>query len=78
MCNGGGCPLQDSCYRYMAKPSELQTYFLTPPFQDDKCEMYWGEAAQSVYEQLKDIMKPANNGSENPPKAEIKQSSGKI
>jgi hypothetical protein len=41
----------------MAKPSELQSYFLTPPVQDGKCEMYWGEAAQSVYEQLKDIMK---------------------
>jgi hypothetical protein len=57
MCNGANCDLKLTCYRYLAKPSELQSYFLTPPYQDGKCEMYWGEAAQSVYDQLKDIMK---------------------
>lgn len=30
---------------------------MNPPIQDGKCDFYWGDAAQSVYDQLKDIMK---------------------
>ena len=56
-CNGAGCKIKESCYRYMAKSSEPQSYFLESPIKDGKCEMYWGETAQSVYNQLKDIMK---------------------
>lgn len=40
MCRGGDCPLKNSCYRFLAKPSELQSY-TTPPFKDGKCEIYW-------------------------------------
>jgi len=40
MCRGGDCPLKKSCYRFLAKPSELQSY-TTPPFKDGKCEIYW-------------------------------------
>jgi len=57
MCNGANCDLKDSCYRYTASEDLYQSYFMTPPIQDGKCEMYWGKTAQSVYEQLKDIMK---------------------
>ncbi|KKN58939.1 hypothetical protein LCGC14_0547420 [marine sediment metagenome] len=27
MCTGANCPLRKSCYRYMAKPSQRQSYF---------------------------------------------------
>ena len=33
MCNGGACPLKSHCYRYSAEESDLQSYFLEPPFK---------------------------------------------
>lgn len=41
MCNGTNCPLKETCYRFKAKPCEYQTYFMTPPLEDGKCEYYW-------------------------------------
>ena len=41
MCMGGDCPLKETCYRYKAKPSEYQYYFLEPPFKDENCDHYW-------------------------------------
>ncbi len=42
----------------MAKPSEYwQSYFTEPPIKDGKCEYYWGENAESIWNQLKEIMK---------------------
>jgi hypothetical protein len=41
MCNGGACPLKETCYRFTAKPSKyLQSYFVTPPFEGNECEHY--------------------------------------
>ena len=57
MCMGTNCPDKQKCYRYTAKPSDYQSYFINPPIKDGKCEMYWGENAQSVYNQLKEILK---------------------
>ena len=57
MCVGTNCPNKENCYRYTAKPSDYQSYFIEPPIKDGKCEMYWGENAQSVYNQLKEILK---------------------
>lgn len=57
MCNGGDCPVKDKCYRFTAKPSEFrQSYFLNTPFKDDKCDMFWGEKAESIFNDLKDIL----------------------
>jgi hypothetical protein len=56
-CSGAGCDLKDTCYRYTAPASMWQSFFMKPPIDNGKCKMYWGETAQSVYDQLKDIMK---------------------
>ena len=42
MCMGRDCPLRDDCFRYRATPEpENQTYFMSPPFKDGACEMFW-------------------------------------
>ena len=41
-CEGGDCPLKETCYRFRAVPNEYrQSYFMEPPFKDDKCDFYW-------------------------------------
>ena len=56
-CRGANCDLKLTCYRYTAASSMCQSYFMEPPIKDGKCDLYWGKTAQSVYDQLKDIMK---------------------
>jgi hypothetical protein len=57
MCVGTDCPQKETCYRYTAKPSEYrQSYFSVPPIKDGKCEYYWGDKAEAVFNQLKDIV----------------------
>lgn len=59
MCSGTDCPHKENCYRYTAKPSEFrQSYFVEPPIKDGKCDHYWGENAESIWNQLNDIVKP--------------------
>ena len=42
MCPGSDCPLKADCYRHTATPSEYwQSYFLSPPYDGDKCEYFW-------------------------------------
>jgi hypothetical protein len=58
MCVGIGCPYKEKCYRYSAKPSEfLQSWFMETPIKDGKCDMFWGDNAEAVWNQLKDIVK---------------------
>jgi len=58
MCSGEGCPFKEKCYRFTAKPSEYwQSYFVDPPIKDDKCDHYWGENAEQIWNQLNDIVK---------------------
>lgn len=40
MCTGEGCPLKQTCWRYIAKPSEWQCYFTEVPLKDGKCDYY--------------------------------------
>ncbi len=54
MCLGRGCPIKKACYRYTAKRDQMQSYFVTPPFQGDKCEMYWGVGNKWVYTLLEE------------------------
>ena len=56
MCQGTDCPHKEKCYRYTAKPSEYQSYFMEAPIQDEKCEMYWGENAESIWKQINEII----------------------
>jgi hypothetical protein len=63
MCPGTNCPQREKCYRFTAKPDEYwQSYFIDPPIKDGKCDLYWGENADNIWNQLKDIMR---NESEN-------------
>jgi hypothetical protein len=57
-CLGTGCPYKETCYRYTSKPSDWQSYFSEPPIKDGKCDMYWGDLAEAIFNQLKDIVKP--------------------
>lgn len=41
MCKGDGCILKESCYRYTAKPSLYQSYFINPPLKNGGCDHYW-------------------------------------
>jgi hypothetical protein len=36
----------------------MQSFFINSPIKDGKCEMYWGDNAQIVWDQLKEIVKP--------------------
>jgi hypothetical protein len=57
MCVGTDCPQKETCYRFTAKPNEYwQSYFSVPPIKDGKCDMYWGDKAEAVWNQLKDIV----------------------
>ena len=59
MCKGTNCPYKESCYRYTAEPSEfMQSYFIEPPIKDGTCKMYWGDNAEAIFNQIKDIVKP--------------------
>lgn len=45
-CEGGGCPLKDKCYRFLAHQEAVErhlkymTYITTPPHVEDKCDAY--------------------------------------
>ena len=43
MCKGDNCPSKQTCYRFLATPSEYrQSYFYpTPTIVDKKCDEYW-------------------------------------
>ena len=59
MCAGIDCEIKDKCYRYLAPKSELwQSYFAETPIKENgDCAMFWGDGAESIFNQLKDIMK---------------------
>ena len=58
MCKGTNCPQKETCYRFTAKPNEYrQAYFSEPPIKEGKCEMYWGKNAESIFNQLIEIVK---------------------
>jgi hypothetical protein len=57
-CLGTDCPYKETCYRYTSKASDWQSYFSVPPIKDGKCDMYWGDNAEAIFNQLKDIVKP--------------------
>ena len=56
-CKGNDCPMKESCYRFTAEENEvLQAYFVEPPIKDGKCEMYWSDTSQRIFEKLKNIV----------------------
>jgi hypothetical protein len=55
-CKGQGCPVKEKCYRYTAKESMYQSYFSELPIKDNKCDMFWGENSEYIFNQLKEII----------------------
>lgn len=59
-CSGKDCPVKEKCYRFTARANAYrQSYFFQPPFKEVDgvftCKMYWGEQADAIWKQLKDI-----------------------
>lgn len=48
MCRGDGCPKKQSCYRYTAKASDYQSFFMTPPVKDGECDHYWEDEPKEL------------------------------
>lgn len=50
-CEGTGCTVKDSCYRYTAPDGVRQVYFTTVPLETSRqhdgmtCEYYWKNEA---------------------------------
>lgn len=61
MCTGENCPVKNKCYRHTASPNVRQAYFLFPPFREGKCEMFWGEQSEFIFNQLKSITNGKSN-----------------
>jgi hypothetical protein len=66
VCPGTDCPVKEKCYRFTAPRSELwQSYFMEIPgkIEENKftCDMYWGEQAESIWSQLKNIVDGKDN-----------------
>lgn len=42
MCEGRGCPLRDTCYRYTREPDKLQEYYTNTPYDSngERCDFY--------------------------------------
>ena len=40
MCKGEGCEARVTCYRFTAKPSKDQSYFIETPELNGGCEYY--------------------------------------
>lgn len=49
-CDGKECPYKENCYRYTAEADKLlQSWFIESPIKDNKCDMYWGENAEEIW-----------------------------
>jgi len=46
MCEGEGCDVKNTCYRFTTKPSEYQSYFTPTPIENEGCEYYWNNNKQ--------------------------------
>jgi hypothetical protein len=40
MCEGNGCEVKHTCYRFTAKPSNYQSYLAPTNIEDKGCEYY--------------------------------------
>jgi len=58
MCTGGNCPQKKTCWRHIATPSEYrQSYFVIPPFEEEKgCEYYSEATISRCYKRPNDYL----------------------
>ena len=40
-CSGMWCDKKDNCFRFLAKESKYQSFFMKTPIKDGECEMFW-------------------------------------
>lgn len=40
-CRGTGCPLKETCYRFLAKEGLRQSYFIEVHYKNNNCKYYW-------------------------------------
>ena len=74
MCKGVSCPFKEKCARFTSTANEhRQAWFIDVPYEDGKCDMYWGENQESIYNQLIYIV----SGSTLPP-IEIKEDNNEL
>ena len=59
-CSGTGCPYKEFCYRYTAKASEYQSYFMNPPIEKGVCDNFWGNV-EAIKDIEDEIRKSVNN-----------------
>ena len=54
-CKGTGCPVKATCYRFYCAESskEWQSWFVTPPIQNGKCDLYWGKEEKDIWTEIK-------------------------
>ena len=58
LCKGNNCPMKEQCKRYTSPHDPLyQSYFTESPIKDGKCDMFWGDVADVVMEQLNKIVR---------------------
>lgn len=59
MCRDTVCRLAGDCYRFMAKPSLRQSYFMESPREEgeDKCKYFWMNAALKAIDPPRGIVK---------------------
>ena len=50
MCNNKKCPVKETCYRYLAAPSQYQSYFIINT--EEKCDEYWKCTSKEQREKL--------------------------
>jgi len=65
MCSGVGCRVKDKCYRFTAKRCEyMQSQFTNPPLKVEndilKCDMFWGENENKIYNSIEEIFNDKN------------------
>jgi len=52
MCPGNNCPKKDICYRHIAKPGRLQSFFVDPPYclvlKQFSCDYFWDSQIYSI------------------------------
>jgi hypothetical protein len=41
MCQNEDCPVKDTCFRYLATPSQYQSFYVFDKDTKEPCDWYW-------------------------------------
>lgn len=58
-CAGDGCPLKETCHRFTAPAEMYQSFFMTPPVKNGKCEYYWN-TNPTIFDDMKVLVDEMN------------------